>query len=77
MSPNHGEKNTKDKNLDFRPHFNLLQCQHSNYVQIFAEHVTEARAYGYIKDYPLERHFRDAKVFTIYPPTEETYRTLL
>jgi alkylation response protein AidB-like acyl-CoA dehydrogenase len=33
--------------------------------------------YGYTKEYPLERHFRDARAFTIYPLTEEIYRTIL
>ncbi len=33
--------------------------------------------YGYTKDYPLERYFRDARAFTIYPLTEEIYRTVL
>jgi len=42
----------------------------SNALQIFG-------GYGYTKDYPLERYFRDARAFTIYPLTEEMYRTLL
>ena len=42
----------------------------SDALQIFG-------GYGYTKDYPLERYFRDARAFTIYPLTEEIYRTIL
>jgi alkylation response protein AidB-like acyl-CoA dehydrogenase len=42
----------------------------SDALQIFG-------GYGYTKDYPLERYFRDARAFTIYPLTEEVYRTVL
>jgi len=30
--------------------------------------------YGYIKDYPLERYFRDAKITEIYEGTSEMQR---
>lgn len=33
--------------------------------------------YGYTKDFPLERYFRDARAFMIYPFTTEIYRVLL
>ncbi|MFQ6064145.1 MAG: acyl-CoA dehydrogenase family protein [Candidatus Bathyarchaeia archaeon] len=42
----------------------------SDALQIFG-------GYGYTKDYPLERYFRDARAFTIYPLTQEMFRTLL
>ncbi len=42
----------------------------SDALQIFG-------GYGYTKDYPLERYFRDARAFTLYPMTEEIYRTIL
>jgi alkylation response protein AidB-like acyl-CoA dehydrogenase len=42
----------------------------SSAIQIFG-------GYGYTKDYPLERYFRDARAFTIYPLTEEMYKALL
>jgi len=42
----------------------------SNALQIFG-------GYGYTKDYPLERYFRDARAFTIYPLTQEIFRTNL
>jgi alkylation response protein AidB-like acyl-CoA dehydrogenase len=30
--------------------------------------------YGYVKDYPLERYFRDAKITGIYEGTDEMQR---
>ena len=36
-------------------------------IQIFG-------GYGYIKDYPLERYFRDAKITEIYDGTSEMQR---
>ena len=30
--------------------------------------------YGYIKDYPLERYFRDARITSIYEGTDEMQR---
>ncbi|GAJ13928.1 unnamed protein product [marine sediment metagenome] len=30
--------------------------------------------YGYVKDYPLERYFRDAKITEIYEGTSEMQR---
>ncbi len=33
--------------------------------------------YGYIKDYPVERHYRDARVFTIYEGTSEIQRRVI
>ncbi|HMS01761.1 MAG TPA: acyl-CoA dehydrogenase family protein [Gemmatimonadaceae bacterium] len=39
-------------------------------VQIFG-------GYGYVTDYPVERHFRDAKVTTIYEGTSEVQRIVI
>lgn len=39
-------------------------------VQVFG-------GYGYIKDYPVERHFRDAKVTEIYEGTSEIQRIVI
>ena len=33
--------------------------------------------YGYIKDYPVERYYRDARVFTIYEGTSEIQRRVI
>ena len=33
--------------------------------------------YGYVKDYPIERYYRDARVFTIYEGTSEIQRKVI
>jgi alkylation response protein AidB-like acyl-CoA dehydrogenase len=33
--------------------------------------------YGYIKEYPVERYYRDARVFTIYEGTSEIQRKVI
>lgn len=33
--------------------------------------------YGYIKDYPVERHYRDAKITEIYEGTSEIQRLVI
>ncbi|PIX20604.1 MAG: acyl-CoA dehydrogenase, partial [Deltaproteobacteria bacterium CG_4_8_14_3_um_filter_51_11] len=33
--------------------------------------------YGYTKDFPIERYYRDARVFTIYEGTSEIQRTVI
>jgi butyryl-CoA dehydrogenase len=39
-------------------------------VQIFG-------GYGYLRDYPAERHFRDAKITEIYEGTSEIQRIVI
>jgi alkylation response protein AidB-like acyl-CoA dehydrogenase len=39
-------------------------------VQVFG-------GYGYITDYPVERHFRDAKITEIYEGTSEIQRIVI
>ena len=33
--------------------------------------------YGYIKEFPIERYYRDARVFTIYEGTSEIQRKVI
>ena len=33
--------------------------------------------YGYVQDYPVERHFRDAKITEIYEGTSEVQRLVI
>jgi alkylation response protein AidB-like acyl-CoA dehydrogenase len=42
----------------------------SQAVQIFG-------GYGYIQDYPVERHFRDAKITELYEGTSEVQRMVI
>ena len=41
-----------------------------NAIQIFG-------GYGYMKEYPVERHFRDAKITEIYEGTSEIQRLVI
>ena len=43
---------------------------HEQAVQIFG-------GYGYVKDYPVERLFRDAKITEIYEGTSEIQRIVI
>jgi butyryl-CoA dehydrogenase len=43
---------------------------HAGRMQVFG-------GYGYIKDYPVERHFRDAKITEIYEGTSEIQRIVI
>ncbi len=42
----------------------------TNAIQVFG-------GYGYVKDYPVERHFRDAKITEIYEGTSEVQRMVI
>jgi len=42
----------------------------TNAVQLFG-------GYGYVKEYPVERYFRDAKVTEIYEGTSEVQRVVI
>jgi butyryl-CoA dehydrogenase len=33
--------------------------------------------YGYMKDFPVERYYRDARVFTLYEGTSEIQRKVI
>ncbi|MCG8336199.1 MAG: acyl-CoA dehydrogenase [Proteobacteria bacterium] len=45
--------------------------------RITAKAVQMHGGYGFIKDYPVERYYRDARVFTIYEGTSEIQRVVI
>jgi len=45
--------------------------------QITAEAVQIHGGYGYVKDYPVERYYRDARITTIYEGTSEIQRIVI
>jgi alkylation response protein AidB-like acyl-CoA dehydrogenase len=45
--------------------------------RITAQAVQIHGGYGFVKDYPVERFFRDARVFTIYEGTSEIQRVVI
>jgi alkylation response protein AidB-like acyl-CoA dehydrogenase len=46
-------------------------------VQVCNEAVQIHGGYGYTREFPAERHLRDARVTTIYEGTSEIQRTVL
>ena len=45
--------------------------------RIAKEAVQVLGGYGYVKDYPVERYFRDAKITEIYEGTSEIQRLVI
>lgn len=46
-------------------------------MKVTTEAVQILGGYGYIKEYPVERFMRDAKITQIYEGTEETQRLVI
>lgn len=46
-------------------------------VRVTEQAVQILGGYGYIREYPVERYFRDAKIFTIYEGTSEIQRLVI
>jgi alkylation response protein AidB-like acyl-CoA dehydrogenase len=45
--------------------------------RVTAEALQIHGGYGFVKDYPVERFYRDARVFTIYEGTSEIQRIVI
>ena len=45
--------------------------------QVTAKALQMHGGYGFISDYPVERYYRDARVFTIYEGTSEIQRVVI
>jgi alkylation response protein AidB-like acyl-CoA dehydrogenase len=45
--------------------------------RVTAQAIQIHGGYGYTKDYPVERFYRDARVFTIYEGTSEIQRIVI
>jgi alkylation response protein AidB-like acyl-CoA dehydrogenase len=46
-------------------------------MEIAIDAVQLAGGYGYVSDYPFERHFRDAKALQIYEGTNQVQRIVI
>jgi alkylation response protein AidB-like acyl-CoA dehydrogenase len=66
----HGEKYTAQASMA-----KLFASEMVN--RITAKALQMHGGYGFIKDYPVERFFRDARVFTIYEGTSEIQRIVI
>jgi butyryl-CoA dehydrogenase len=68
----------KDRGLPYGPHASMAKL----YASEMATRVTHAAiqihgGYGYVKEYPVERYYRDARVTEIYEGTSEMQRIVI
>jgi len=68
----------KDKGEPFTLEASMAKLFASEMVnQITAKAIQIHGGYGYIRDYPVERYYRDARVFTIYEGTSEIQKIII
>lgn len=68
----------KDAGENFTAQASMAKLFASEMVnRITAKAIQMHGGYGFIKDYPVERFFRDARVFTIYEGTSEIQRIVI
>jgi alkylation response protein AidB-like acyl-CoA dehydrogenase len=68
----------KDRGENYTAQASMAKLFASEMVnRVTARAVQLHGGYGYIKEYPVERYFRDAKVFTIYEGTSEIQRVVI
>ncbi len=68
----------KDRGENFTLQASMAKLFASEMVnRITAKAVQIHGGYGFIKDYPVERYYRDARVFTIYEGTSEIQRVVI
>jgi butyryl-CoA dehydrogenase len=74
----HRAAQRKDLGLPYGPEASMAKL----FASEMATHVTHAAiqihgGYGYVKDYPVERYYRDARVTEIYEGTSEMQRIVI
>ena len=68
----------KDRGENYTVQASMAKLFASELVnRITAQAVQLHGGYGYIKEYPVERYYRDARVFTIYEGTSEIQRIVI
>ncbi len=68
----------KDRGDNFTLEASMAKLYASEMVnRVTAKAVQLHGGYGFIKDYPVERFYRDARVFTIYEGTSEIQRIVI
>jgi alkylation response protein AidB-like acyl-CoA dehydrogenase len=68
----------KDRGETFTLQASMAKLYASEMVnRVTAKAVQMHGGYGFIKDYPVERFYRDARVFTIYEGTSEIQRVVI
>ena len=69
---------TKDRGENFTVQASMAKLYASEMVnRVTAKAMQMHGGYGFIKDYPVERYYRDARVFTIYEGTSEIQRVVI
>jgi alkylation response protein AidB-like acyl-CoA dehydrogenase len=68
----------KDQKAKFTRQASMAKLFASEMVnRITAKAIQIHGGYGFTKDYPVERYYRDARVFTIYEGTSEIQRVVI
>ncbi len=68
----------KDRNENFTAQASMAKLFASEMVnRVTAKALQIHGGYGFIKEYPVERFYRDARVFTIYEGTSEIQRVVI
>jgi len=68
----------KDRGENFSAQASMAKLFASEMVnRVTAKALQIHGGYGFIKDYPVERYYRDARVFTIYEGTSEIQRIVI
>ncbi|MDM8553457.1 acyl-CoA dehydrogenase family protein [Desulfococcaceae bacterium HSG7] len=69
---------TKDRGENFTIQASMAKLYASEMVnRVTAKALQMHGGYGFTKDYPVERYYRDARVFTIYEGTSEIQRVVI
>ncbi len=69
---------TKDRGENFTLQASMAKLYASEMVnRVTAKALQMHGGYGFTKDYPVERYYRDARVFTIYEGTSEIQRVVI
>ena len=68
----------KDRGINYTRQASMAKLYASEMVnRVTAKAVQLHGGYGYIREYPVERMYRDARVFTIYEGTSEIQRVVI
>ena len=67
-----------DQGMDSRARISMVKIQSSETLCRVADRAVQIYGgLGYCKDLPIERYFRDSRIFRIYDGTSEIHRTLV
>jgi alkylation response protein AidB-like acyl-CoA dehydrogenase len=68
----------KDRGENFGPAASMAKLYASETANWIAYQALQIHGgYGYVKEFPIERYYRDARVFTIYEGTSEIQRKVI